>query len=527
MKIIASYTGMKKLSWLMPSGGTILIVLLLIATQSLWAKGGPANESVSNTSTTTISYQGQLTNASGSPLNAPTNMVFKLYAVSSGGTALWTESWTGGNAVDVNDGLFHVMLGSLTAIPQSVIASNNNLWLGITVGGDGEMTPRVQVGSAPFTFQASRAYGLSATDGNPPDAVSVDADGNVVIGTWAGPNRQLNVVGNGSLNLLNTSSAANGQASIYLGSDLGAGRFVIFLAGSGYTYNPAWTNDLNLFTGHDLDINFITSGLARMSIDNGGNIGIGTTNPVSLLHLNQGSNPTGVQWERAGYDTTQIGLIGTGFSVHNVTDNRYDLVILENGNVGIGMTNPIQPLQMGSGAHVTVGGMWTNASDRNLKENFAAINPLWYLEQVAQLPLSTWNYKTEGSEISHIGPMAQDFYTAFGLGEDDKHIGTVDANGVALAAIQGLYQLAQDQQTQIESQQETLTQLTADNTALEAKVTDLEDRLTALEQAIQSGQPVPATGRSVSWGVVLLGVVGAGVWGTRVSKQREISQSHT
>ena len=61
------------------------------------------------------------------------------------------------------------------------------------------------------------------------------------------------------------------------------------------------------------------------------------------------------------------------------------------------------------------------------------------LEKVVALPLSSWNYKADTS-TRHIGPMAQDFYAAFGVGPDDKHIATVDADGVALAAIQGLNQ---------------------------------------------------------------------------------------
>jgi hypothetical protein len=59
------------------------------------------------------------------------------------------------------------------------------------------------------------------------------------------------------------------------------------------------------------------------------------------------------------------------------------------------------------------------------------------LEKVIAMPVSSWSYKTEKG-VTHIGPMAQDFYSAFKLGTDDRHIGSVDADGVALAAIQGL-----------------------------------------------------------------------------------------
>ena len=83
-------------------------------------------------------------------------------------------------------------------------------------------------------------------------------------------------------------------------------------------------------------------------------------------------------------------------------------------------------------------------SDRNVKENFAPIDAKEVLAKVTALPISTWNYKQDtGSK--HIGPMAQDFWAAFGAGLDDKHIATVDADGVALAAIQGLNHKVEEQ----------------------------------------------------------------------------------
>ena len=83
-------------------------------------------------------------------------------------------------------------------------------------------------------------------------------------------------------------------------------------------------------------------------------------------------------------------------------------------------------------------------SDRNVKENFKAVDPRAVLEKVSHLPVREWNLISQPASIRHIGPMAQDFQAAFGVGEDDKHISTTDADGVALAAIQGLNQKLED-----------------------------------------------------------------------------------
>jgi Flp pilus assembly pilin Flp len=88
-------------------------------------------------------------------------------------------------------------------------------------------------------------------------------------------------------------------------------------------------------------------------------------------------------------------------------------------------------------------------SDRNKKAQFAKVNIREVLGRVEALPIATWNYPGQGPAVRHLGPMAQDFRAAFGVGEDDTHINPVDANGVTLAAIQGLYQLVQEQERQL------------------------------------------------------------------------------
>jgi hypothetical protein len=98
-----------------------------------------------------------------------------------------------------------------------------------------------------------------------------------------------------------------------------------------------------------------------------------------------------------------------------------------------------------AGVYVSPGGSgWNSICDRNAKEDFQQANVREVLEAVAALPMSTWKYKTQAGGIRHMGPMAQDFHTAFKLGEDDKHINNIDEEGVALAAIQGLNQKLED-----------------------------------------------------------------------------------
>jgi len=150
--------------WLPSKGNTlftIIVIAILLWAQNIGAINLLAAPNAATNSTGTIAYQGRLADSGGTPITNTVNMIFRLYSAASGGTPLWEEQWTGANSVQVSGGLFNVMLGSLTPIPQSVIVSNTNLFLGITVGTDGEMSPRVQLGSVPFATQA-----LTVPDGS-------------------------------------------------------------------------------------------------------------------------------------------------------------------------------------------------------------------------------------------------------------------------------------------------------------------------------------------------------------------------
>ncbi|MBI3414699.1 MAG: tail fiber domain-containing protein, partial [Verrucomicrobia bacterium] len=119
------------------------------------------------------------------------------------------------------------------------------------------------------------------------------------------------------------------------------------------------------------------------------------------------------------------------------------------------------------------GGAWSSLSDRAAKTNFAPVNQRAILEHVAALPIQTWNYKSQAASVRHIGMMAQDFAAAFALGEDDRHISTVDVDGVALAAIQGLYELVQEQHAEMRRKDTELDAVKARLEALEKMVSKL------------------------------------------------------
>jgi trimeric autotransporter adhesin len=127
----------------------------------------------------------------------------------------------------------------------------------------------------------------------------------------------------------------------------------------------------------------------------------------------------------------------------------------------------------GVGVQVAPGGnSWSGFSDRNGKENFKEVNCQSILEKVVSLPITTWNLKTQSPDIRHIGPMAQDFQAAFKIGEDDRHIGSSDADGVALAAIQGLNQKLEEEMKR--------------NRAKDAEISELKQRLSGLEKLLRS-----------------------------------------
>jgi len=131
----------------------IMIAAVTVAYQTLAAPNAQSSVPI------VIPYQGKLSDSAGTAINSSVNITFRFYAAASGGSALWTETHS---SVTVSNGLFRVMLGSVTAIPTTVW-SNNPLYVGVQVGSEAEMTPREQIGAVPYSIVAGNA--LSVADG--------------------------------------------------------------------------------------------------------------------------------------------------------------------------------------------------------------------------------------------------------------------------------------------------------------------------------------------------------------------------
>ena len=135
-----------------------------------------------------------------------------------------------------------------------------------------------------------------------------------------------------------------------------------------------------------------------------------------------------------------------------------------------------------AGVFLAAGGTaWAVISDRNVKKDFAPIDRRGILEKLAAMPITQWHYQWEEESITpHIGPMAQDFKAAFYPGSDDKSITTQDADGVALAAIQGLNEKVESGKRKAETQ---IEKLTAENAELKAQLTELKVLVKQLAEA--------------------------------------------
>jgi hypothetical protein len=123
------------------------------------------------------------------------------------------------------------------------------------------------------------------------------------------------------------------------------------------------------------------------------------------------------------------------------------------------------------------GGAWDTLSDARMKTNFVDLDGEDVLRRLRRVPIRQWNYISQDASMRHVGPTAQDFHAAFGLGGDPRRISTLDPDGISLKAIQALDARSQDDRL-------ALGRLTEENTAQRERIAELERQLAAVQLAI-------------------------------------------
>jgi len=152
------------------------------------------------------------------------------------------------------------------------------------------------------------------------------------------------------------------------------------------------------------------------------------------------------------------------FDFNISTDNRF--AVRATGGVYLVLAIDAGGLATSACVVTSSTGGWNCISDRNVKHGLVALDGREVLDKLAAMPIYQWQPKGANAHVRHYGPMAQDFHAAFGLGDSDTMIGTQDADGVALAAIQGLHAMLKERDTLLARQSSEIRDLKAELAAL-------------------------------------------------------------
>ena len=227
----------------------------------------------------------------------------------------------------------------------------------------------------------------------------------------------------------------NGQSSIAFGEhDTANANYSLAMGYQNTAGQSAFNGIANIALGYQNKI----LGNYSVGMGYGNSVPTSATNAVVLgFHSTASGNYSTAIGNYVSTNTHSGSFIygdsSTSVVTNNTANNQFMVraaggtIIYSNAGLTTGVT-----LTAGSGA-------WASVSDRNKKENFAAIDGEDVLSKIGAMPVTEWNYKAQPATQHHIGPMAQDFYVAFHLdGESDTTINSLDIDGINMAGIQAL-----------------------------------------------------------------------------------------
>ena len=242
-------------------------------------------------------------------------------------------------------------------------------------------------------------------------------------------------------------------------------------------------------------------------LDSSGNLGLGTNSPGSIeINVVDGNSPTLRlhQDGSSGFQTQLFDIAAneTNFFIRDVTNgsalsfriqpgaDRNTLTLDNEGQVGIGLPDMGFPeanatvhirardvagddvllledndaaelMALDSSGDLTLAGTLAQLSRRDSKEHFAPVDHQALLAALKELPIATWNYKHQPDDQRHLGPVAEDFHAAYGLGAGPEHIAASDMAAVALAASQALVREVEARDTRIAKLEDRVARMEA------------------------------------------------------------------
>lgn len=305
----------------------------------------------------------------------------------------------------------------------------------------------------------------------PPQALAISAAGRVGLGTGT-PDTELHVRSGDTPTIrLDQSNAQGWAAQVW---DIGGNETNFFVRDVESRALP-----FRIMSGAPQD---------TLVIDETGQIGLGSKAPNGKLHIQDDqarptSSGTLVLEHRGSADSNLVQMTNEGAISLTFADTSAEgttwvqsygpnLDVQGGRAMRVGELGEAPALVLTHDGNLQISGTLSSGSSQSWKKNIQEVDAAQVLEMLRQVPVARWQYKNDASESDHVGPMAEDFYAAFGLGADAQHLAPADLAGVAFASVKALA-------TELEETNDELRALHEENDALRARLDRIERLLRA------------------------------------------------